>query len=424
MNKLKAELYDKIHNVIGNYNDRMVRGAFEYDFEIDPKCLETALVCAVEANPVLHSAFAKRQFCHFWRVEEFLPEDVFSFVYAEDYGSKVDEFLCSSFLPESNVQFKVKLFIGKGKSTIAFMTNHMCMDGGDLKRFIKLLCSAYNSVIKGESISYLEKGGSRGYSAVYKDLSGKYKIKAKLLYSNPTPKNTPVFPLEDNREEDHSFIIKRTVSAEHFNAVKALSKKHGATINDVILAAYFKSLYELAEFGAGSAVNISSAIDLRRYIKDKESLGFTNHSAYLPYSINGKDLSFVELLEKVVKISDKYRSDCFSGLNGLPLLHFGFTALPAFIADKLVKRFYNNPSIALSNIGILYESDYSLSSKEPLSAFITGTVKYKPGVMVTVTTYKNQLTFTMCSRGSKTDRAKLEKLLACIERNLMKASGS
>ena len=34
MKKHKAQLYDKIQNVIGNYNDRMVRGVFQYNFDV------------------------------------------------------------------------------------------------------------------------------------------------------------------------------------------------------------------------------------------------------------------------------------------------------------------------------------------------------------------------------------------------------
>lgn len=102
----------------------------------------------------------------------------------------------------------------------------------------------------------------------------------------------------------------------------------------------------------------------------------------------------------------------------MPLLNLGYAVLPDFAADKLVKRFYNNPYIAMSNIGILEENSYILDGHLPVSAFLTGSVKYKPGIMVSLTTYKNELTLSMCCKGNDNDKAKLEHLLMLIDKTL------
>lgn len=418
MKKQKAQLYDKIHNVIGSYNDHMVRGIFEYDFEIDSAILGKVLISFCESTPVMHSAFRKGAFVHFWQEMPFTERDILTVKHTQNIREEAYCFITNALPADENIQLKIGLFISSGKSLMAVLTNHMFIDGGDLKYFMKSLCSAYNACVKGNGYCGVLKSGSRSYKTVYSDLSNPIRRKAKCLFSNPTPKNTKTFPLSTESNKDHFFIITRNISSDIFNSIKSYGKSKGATINDIILAAYFISLYEACSFSKNDSVTISGAIDLRRYMANSNTTGLTNHSSYLPYTINSLGSDFDSTLEKVTKISKKFKSDPFTGLYGLPLLNLGYTVFPAFIADRLVKRFYNNPYIAMSNIGILAEEHYTLNGYSPTSAFITGSVKYKPGIMVSLTTYKNVITLSMCCKGNNSDKTKLENLLALIESNL------
>ena len=51
---------------------------------------------------------------------------------------------------------------------------------------------------------------------------------------------------------------------------------------------------------------------------------------------------------------------------------------------------------------------------EPSFHIITGTVKYKPGIMVTVTTYRKEMTLSMCCRGNDADREMLGELIHSV----------
>ena len=43
--KLNAELWDKMHYLFRDFNDRMVHVELHYDFEIDVEALKTVLIC-------------------------------------------------------------------------------------------------------------------------------------------------------------------------------------------------------------------------------------------------------------------------------------------------------------------------------------------------------------------------------------------
>lgn len=421
MKKHRAELYDKIQNVIGNYNDRMVRGIFQYDFDINTDILRDILIDFCQNSPVMHSAFCKGVFKHYWSEKTFKSDDLISVKYTDTPEADAMKFI-SGMLPMKNgIQFKLAVFKNKAKpqSILAVITSHMYMDGGDLKYFLRMLCKAYNNAIDNKPYANLLKNGSRSYRTVYRDLDSKISNKAKRLFSNPTPKNTIHFGLSDASDKDRSFIITENISAEYFDVIKEYGKTHNATINDMILAAYFLSLYNMGKVDLDDAINISSAIDLRRYMTDSEKTGITNHSSYLPYTIRLDSSEFDKMLHNVTVISHKYKSDPFTGLYGLPLLNLGYSVFMPFISDRLVKRFYNNPYLAISNIGILHEEFYRIGGCSPKKAFITGSVKYKPGIMVTVTTYKKEMTLSMCCKGSDVDRKMLEELLIGIKEILI-----
>ena len=53
--KLNAELWDKMHYLFRDYNDRMVHVRLDYDFVIDAEKLKTVLICFFEKSPVLHA---------------------------------------------------------------------------------------------------------------------------------------------------------------------------------------------------------------------------------------------------------------------------------------------------------------------------------------------------------------------------------
>lgn len=421
MNKHKAQLYDNIHSVINFYNDRMVRGVFEYNCSINTEILSEVIDVFINDSPIMHSSFHRGFFNHIWKEHNIKAEDILEIHYTDTPYKDAFSFILKVLPMDGNVQIKLGVFTDGNKTALAVITNHMYMDGGDLKCFMSSLCRAYNLRLNGENISGTLKSGSRSYRTVYNDFSPKIRRKAKLLFSNPTPRNTKVFPLSAEDEYDKSFIITRKISESKFDLIKAYGKQYGATINDMILAAYFISLHELGGFDKNEKITVSGAINLRRYMKDSERTGLTNHSSYIPYTLNGLGKDFLHTLEKVTALSKACKNDPYTGLYGLPLLNFGYNLFPSIISDKLVKRFYNNPNIAISNIGILHEDSYVLDGIAPENAFLTGTVKYKPGIMVSLTTYKNQITLSMCCKGNEKDKDKLNELLMLIEEKLTDA---
>lgn len=420
---LKTELWDKMHYLFRDFNDRMVHVVLHYDFRIDPEVLKTVLICFFEKAPVFHSSFVDNKISPVWEVKDYSIDDVLTVAEVGDVEKAINEFLTQCIPPENDVQMKVAVFYCGGKSVLCIVENHMCMDGGDFKYFLKALCEAYSGYALEKKSPVGLRTGTRAYTSVYEDYSPTEQRMAKNLYKNVCAKDDHKFPLTHESIRDESFIARRKLPSEMFDKIKSTGKKHGATINDMILTAYFYSLYELAGYLKKESVTISCAIDLRRHIKDNSDEGLTNHTAFMQCCIPERGENIFETLAYVVKSSEKYKKDKFMGLYGLPLLNFGYSIMPHAASEKIIKIGYSNPLLAMSNIGILDHKALSLCGNEPTDGFMTGAVKYKPFVLLSLTSMRKEMTLSMCVKGNVEDRETVEKFFDLIEKKLKELVG-
>ena len=192
----------------------------------------------------------------------------------------------------------------------------------------------------------------------------------------------------------------------------------GATINELLLASYFYSVYELAGYPKTDKVMISNAIDLRRHMDNVEDKGFTNHTSWMQCAIPERGRDIFETVQYVVRSSNKFKKDKFMGLYGLPLLNFGYNILPHAASEEIIKIGYSNPLMAMSNIGVLKGEHFALAGHEPTDAFMSGAVKYKPFVLLTATTYRNVITLSMCVRGNEEDKKIVNDFFSLMEKNI------
>ena len=416
--RLNAELWDKMHYLFRDFNDRMVHVELNYDFIPDIEALKTVIICAFEKVPVLLSKFVDTKLSTHWQVKSYDIDDVFSVSYPENVQEAVDEFLTQYIAPDADIQMKIALFIKDGKSTLCMVENHMCMDGGDLKYFLQAFCDNYSKYVT-DGISPVEfRTGSRSYDDVYSGFSKTEAGVAQRLFKNINAKDNHKFPLTPNNIRDKSFIARKKFSEETLAKLKVKGKELGATINELLLASYFYSVYELAGYPKTDKVMISNAIDLRRHMDNVEDKGFTNHTSWMQCAIPERGRDIFETIQYVIRSSNKFKKDKFMGLYGLPLLNFGYNILPHAASEEIIKIGYSNPLMAMSNIGVLKGEHFALAGHEPTDAFMSGAVKYKPFVLLTATTYRNVITLSMCVRGNEEDKKIVNDFFSLMEKNI------
>lgn len=414
--RLTAEMWDKLHYLFRTYNDRVIHVELHYDFELEIEPLKKFVSNLFEAAPVLHSSFINNYIRPYWRVNDYTIDEVFTVkrITEAEKDKEIEAFLMQEINPGDKIQFRVGLFYYEGKTAFCFVSNHMCFDGGDTKYITSKICRDYTKFVETGEMPNDIRVGSRSHKMIYRDLSEEDRKAAKKLIRNPSVKDAHKFPLTESKPEDKSFMAKHPLDREVFKNIKVLGKKNGFTLNDVLMAAYFESVYRLAKFDKSDSLTIAGAIDLRRYIRNMEGVGLTNHTAWMQCNIPhlGKDI--FETLRLVSESTNKFKQDKFMGMYGLPLLNFGYT-LPHVIGELAVKIGYANPHLAMSNIGFIDPVGTSICGHEPIYGFMSGAVKYKPFVLLSAITYKEDCILAMGVRGNDKDREVVEKFYSIYD---------
>ena len=416
---LKAEMWDKMQYLFRNYYDRMVHCVQYYDGELDISVLKKVLIWTLEKEPILHSAFHGNVVEPYWTVEDYSLSDFFTEKDSEDLEADINAFITQAIPADSNVQLRFAVFHSEGKDTIAVIVNHMCMDGGDFKYFMKKLAENYNKLLCGNR-SLTIKTGSRSYDAVYSKLSGEELETAKNLYKNISQiKDEHYFPLTAPSDEDVTRIIRRKVPRETFAAFRKIGKAMDVTVNDLMLAFYVRSLYEIGMFKDNERLTIPCMVDLRRHIVDDGAeTGLTNHTGFMQCSTASKGATINDTLIEVLRSVRQSKKDPYMGLYSLPLLKLAYAVFPFVISETAIKIGYLNPLIGMSNVGLLDDRALKMGECNLIDAFVTGAVKYKPYMQLALTTLLGEITMTIAIRGNDEDEKIVNRFFDIILKNM------
>lgn len=408
-------MWDKMQFLFGQYYDRTAHAVYYYDSMLDETALKQAYTYVVSRIPVLHSTFNNSFFSPYWKENEFSADDFFSFEITDDPEAAVQKFTSQSVPPDGKVQLRVRLIRSDGKDILACILNHMCADGSDMKYIYAKAAESYSNFKKTGRFEVEIKNGTRSALQVYDNMSPEDKAVAKKLYKNISAvKSNICFPLTPPSKQDTNRIIRATLSEKDFFAMKARGKTQGATVNDIILVAYFRALYSVLP-GYTGPLAVPCMYDLRKYMKNRDTAGVTNSIGFMPCTLDG-DLGadMPAAVEKVKAALADSKKDPYTGLYSLPLLDLAYKVFPHGIAQIAIRMGYKNPLIGMSNIGIIKPEEFVMGQAKLLNAWYTGATKYKPYMQLALTTFENAITFSIAIRGNDTDGEIFEKFLKKI----------
>ena len=405
---LPCEMYDKVNLMCRKYMDRMARFEVDYDFLVDETALKNVAVCALESAPCLHSQVVRNPITPYWRVADYKVDEFVFVKEVEDLEKAREEFFSREISLDSNIQMNIGVFYHQNKTYILFIWNHMCMDGGGFKSFWSDFCKAYTNYVCNGALPLSFAIGSRKYTDVYKDMAKDKKKKAKMQFANISPRDKHRFPFENDNVEADVVIVSRKIEKEFFEKAVAYTKKQGGTVNDLLVASYIDALKKVAGFKSEESISVSCATDLRRHIKDASSIGYTNHVSFSHCAVErmGEDLK--DTLSIVSAKTKELKEDEFMGLHGLPLLNIGYKTMIYLQAEPVVKLFYRNPTLSVSNVGAIDTEAFSLANNKPFWAFVAGAAKNKPCAVMTALSINGDLSVSICLRGNKKDKEILE----------------
>lgn len=414
----KAEVWDVMQFMFGKFNDHQLHSEIHFDAHIDEALLKKAVDKSAEVFPIISCKFVEDSFIKFphWEDCGFNSEQMVKVIHTENIEDEIKKLIVFKTEEFQGPQLMVNIIRSSKRDSLWIVMNHMISDAAGLREYLYMLSSIYSNLKSGRDYTPGSKIKSRSAGQVFSKFS--FSDKFKILFSSAKLskyRGKLVFPLQG--DNSNPFIVKHKIPRERFLYVKSYAKENNATVNDAILAAYIRALSKELN---GSSVALPCPVDLRRYLPEKKAKGICNLTSNMICDI-GSDIgqNYIDTLQKVKQSMDDEK-DSFSCLNGPYMLEILFGIFPYSIAKKILAKVFNNPTIAMTNIGIIDKNKLVFKGVNIVDTYICGSIKYKPYFQVAVTTFDNEVTLSINFHGTLEDKKKINDFLCAFDEELPK----
>lgn len=412
----KAVVWDVMQLMFQKFNDHQLHSVIYFDSQLDEDCIKKSVDMSLDAFPIIRCKFVEKSCFKFpyWEDYNFKSDDMVNLVKTEDIEGAIKKLIVFNINETLGPQMRFNIIRSSKRDVLCIVFNHMIADAAGFREYLYMLSSIYSNLKKNPGYVCNYSMGSRSVKQVFKRFSFSDKLKILKASSHLSKYNTGAFfPLEGDM--NHPFIERYKISREKFFRIKAYAKNNDATINDVLLAAYMRSLSKVLGV---KHISLPCPVDLRKYLPGRKADGIANFISNMICDI-GEDMgdTFNDTLLKVKKCMDNEKKS-FSCLNGPLMLEIVFGILPYKMAKGIVNRAFTNPLLAMTNIGIIDKNKLQFEGLNVKDTFICGSIKYKPYFQVAVTTFDNEVTLSVNFYGTENDRKKIREFLCVLGNEL------
>jgi NRPS condensation-like uncharacterized protein len=280
--RLRAEFGDKIMSAMRGIVNPLIQARVAFDRPLDAERLRRAFHLLLDAEPVLGRRFVQRYFRPYWA-----PSDAASRAAAfevqrpQEVEAAAQEFFAQPVDIQRGPCLRLRLLQGEG-DTLCATIDHLASDAGGFKEALYRLAEVYRAL--GDDAAFVPplNRGSRSHTQVLKlfPRAQRRAIGARgtadlLRYNAPGGHHR----LEYSGTQPHVATVH--VKGERFRAVRDFGRDLEATLNDVVVAAWYTALHRAIQPPGGEAIKLLSTADLRRYLPGQRAAAVTNLSGFV-----------------------------------------------------------------------------------------------------------------------------------------------
>lgn len=413
---------------LGNY---LIQAVLKFDGRLDFDKLSEAVMLSVEEEPVLGCRFVEGD-PPYWRRMNNLDAAMFSSLEITDDPDKaVKRFLERPLSMDKDPMVKIRLIRSDDYDTLCIKLNHACCDGAGSKEYIGLLSEIYSSIIRenGIYIPIPKIAGRTDQDRLFDQLCIENPVK-EWKPSKLSPRTAWPFPWKPWRRDSIRFSVCRLPSGQ-LDVMSEYGKSRGATINDLILTAFYRAMFKISKPPYGVPMDIGSTIDMRRYLPDRKAQAIRNFSGgFVTRIARKKGEPFERTLHRVVKATTKIKAGnpglqnaigaerverkSFSKLSA----RFRKVSFASRIAS-IIPFFINSAGAGISNFGLVSNSLIRFGDATATDAYILPPVVRAPGFLLLACTYNGILTLVLGYYKASICRKDVERLLRKIRDELV-----
>lgn len=414
-------MWDQIQYFLGYAQDHQIRGLIDFQGYLDERHLARAVEITLQLVPILGCRYVEHWRQPYWEPAEPVAA-VFSFYKGSSIDCDVERFLTQVIDPQTSPQIRVGLF-RRESDTLCVVINHMIADAAGFKEYLYLLAQTYTGLVNGQEPETVDAGKnipSRGLDQVLGGLGWRRVFKVLLadLRTKQNPIGQMFMPTRVSSELPNPRIAELRIDGSHYEALMVYAQAHKATLNDVFLAAVYKTLAEMLDVG-NAKISVGITVDLRRYIPTRTADTLCNLLSVVITEAEMKGKEDFSVILNRVKTRMQWYKKRYIGLTGytkyMPLL----ASVPYVWREKLFLRFVANPYFVFTNLGILDSQKLIFHDSLIEHAYISGSIKHLPYSQLAVSTYKDSFIFTFNCYGDEQHHSAMERFLFLLQKQLV-----
>ncbi|OOR22865.1 condensation domain-containing protein [Bacillus cereus] len=430
--KFSVTPQDRMNYLLGLYAaDQQINAVLYFPVGISKEILEQSVRITLQLQPVLNSRFVENDIPYWEEHSSATNSPIFLFTEGNDQELEI---MAIDFIKEPGDRIQgpmvqTKLLRGTTTDMLVVKLSHLCSDGAGVKEYINLLGAIYTQLSLGQSKNQIIKEfgegneGFRDQSHVFK-YAGISDIKSAYRPNQEEQASLWSFPSQPNKNKSPQMSVRR-LSHEQSLRLTRWTKAQQATLNDVIMTAYFRALSHFTVYAEPRTAEkmIGLTIDLRRYLPNYTTGAICNLSGMeMPVIKMEDDESFNQTLVRIKQSMDKIKSQNpgLSSAAGMELL--------AGMKLSVVKEMYNQQyeqalqmGMALpllTNFGVIADEPIQFGEVQAEGGYMTAPIMYAPFFSMGASSYNGRLTFTIGYHTPDTSKEKVDKFLENIVNQL------
>ncbi|MDF2524184.1 MAG: uncharacterized protein K0R31_1825, partial [Clostridiales bacterium] len=202
-------------------------------------------------------------------------------------------------------------------------------------------------------------------------------------------------------------------------------KSRGATINDLLVTAFYRAMFEISHPEYGVPMDISMTVDLRRYLPNQKTEAIRCFSGGVDTKLDKvANETFEGTLSRVIPMMNEVKTSqpglqSAVGLERVEKANFGETL--SFYQTAAQKASYTDKcSPVLSNLGFLSKSPLKFGKSVVTDAYIVPPAVAAPGLLLCIGTYNGVITMALSYYEAQVQGIEINRLLHLIRNELVK----
>ena len=411
--RFRASCYDLYMYLGRNSADQQCRLVISLEGRLDEERMARAVRLTLEEEPVLGCRFVLRRWRPYWERREDLDSiDTLLLVDDDRIEERLWSFITQPMDPCKDLQVQIGIFRSRCDK-LCIKLNHVAADGEGAKRYAYLLASVYRALGENHPCSPPIVSGEARNGATRFGFETLSRLSALGASISPWPTWGFPWSATDLTERAHSV---RLIQPATFECIRGYAASEGASINEVLLATFYRALFTLINPPAGVVLPTQVPVDLRRHLTTDEAYLIRNcFGAMYPSISRVPGESFGATLARVRQVTSRLKSKNAGLGESLFLslfLAFGFSTARMF-SNGLRKRLVasGNSHPFLSNLGVIDEVRLDFGKPRVSDAFIPSLVDFPPHFMLAVSTFRNTMTLSIGFCHPQTHRPIVDRFL-------------